>query len=68
MSQPINSPEDLQRAVDEFNRLSGASDGSPDAKRRSELEGQIKAFYAQGKQDLATGRPRASEATEAKGS
>ena len=58
MSQPINSPEELQRAVEEFQRLSSAADGSAEAKRRSELDGQIKAYYAQGKQDLATGRPR----------
>ena len=57
MSKPIETPEDLQRAVDEFNRLGTAADGSPEAKRRSELDGQIKAFYAQGKHDLATGRP-----------
>jgi hypothetical protein len=60
VSQPINSPDELQRAVEEFNRLSTAADGSPEAKRRSELEGQIKAYYAQGKEDLATGRPRSN--------
>lgn len=61
MSQPITSPEELERAVDEFNRLSSAADGSPEAKRRSELDGQIKAYYVQSKGELATGRPPRSD-------
>ena len=55
-AMPINSPSDLEKAVQEFQRLRDAPADSPDAARRDEIDAEIKAYYAQHAGDLETGR------------
>ncbi|WP_448205037.1 hypothetical protein [Azospirillum sp. sgz302134] len=54
----IETERDLERAVAEFQRLSDAPAGSPDERRRRELDAEIKAFYVQHTDDLRVGKPR----------
>ncbi|MBP2294734.1 hypothetical protein [Azospirillum rugosum] len=55
---PINNERDLERAVEEFQRLSDAPAGSPDERRRRELDAEIKAFYVQNMDELRVAKPR----------
>jgi hypothetical protein len=57
----INSQQELERAVAEFQRLAEAPEGSSSEQRRRELDAEIKAFYAQCSEELRPGRPRSSE-------
>ena len=43
---PISSTEDLEKAMQEFQRLRDASDDSPEGRRRMELDAEIKAYDA----------------------
>jgi hypothetical protein len=43
---PINSTEEFEKAMQEFSRLTDAPADSPDARRRDELDAEIKAYYA----------------------
>jgi len=43
---PISSTEDLEKAMQEFQRLRDAPDDSPDGRRRMELDAEIKAYDA----------------------
>lgn len=43
---PINSSEELEKAMQEFQRLRDAPDNSSDGKRRMELDAEIKAYDA----------------------
>lgn len=54
---PINSDQDLERAVQEFQRLSDAPDESEEGRRRSVLDADIKEYYAQCANTLRPGKP-----------
>lgn len=54
---PIRSAEDLERAMQEYQALSEASEDSPEGRRRAELDAEIKAFSATSGRELAKGRP-----------
>ncbi|CAO3445732.1 hypothetical protein [Azospirillum sp.] len=54
---PINSDQDLERAVQEFQRLSDAPEESEEGRRRSVLDADIKAYYAQCANTLRPGKP-----------
>jgi hypothetical protein len=43
---PISSTEDLEKAMQEFQRLRDAPDDSPDGRRRMELDAEIRAYDA----------------------
>jgi hypothetical protein len=43
---PISSTEDLEKAMQEFQRLRDAPDDSPEGRRRMELDAEIKAYDA----------------------
>ena len=43
---PISSTEDLEKAMQEFQRLRDAPDDSPEGRRRLELDAEIKAYDA----------------------
>ncbi|MBP2227516.1 hypothetical protein [Azospirillum agricola] len=55
---PISSEQDLERAVEEFQRLSDAPDESKEGERRRVLDADIKAYYAQCSDALRPGKPR----------
>lgn len=55
---PINTERDLERAVEEFQRLSDAPAGSQEERRRRELDAEIKAFYVQNMDELRVAKPR----------
>jgi hypothetical protein len=44
----IETPEQLEAALGEYQRLRDAPDGSASARRRAELDAEIKAYYALG--------------------
>ena len=44
---PINSTQEFEKAMAEFQRLSEAADDTPDGRRRAELDAEIKAYEAQ---------------------
>ncbi|WP_207478617.1 hypothetical protein [Arenibaculum pallidiluteum] len=52
---PINSPDELAKAVQEFQRLRDAPPDSPDAARRDAVDAEIKTYYAQHAADLEKG-------------
>ena len=54
---PINSDQDLERAVQEFQRLSDAPDESEEGRRRSVLDADIKVYYAKCANTLRPGKP-----------
>ncbi|WP_207462254.1 hypothetical protein [Azospirillum sp. SYSU D00513] len=54
---PINSEQDLESAVAEFQRLADAPDGSPDGQRRMELDAEIKAYYVQCSDEMRAAKP-----------
>lgn len=55
---PINSQSELERAVAEFQTLTDASAESEQGRRRSVLDADIKAYYAQCSDALRPGKPR----------
>ncbi len=55
---PINSENELERAVAEFQRLADAPDESEPGRRRRVLDADIKAYYAQCSDALRPGKPR----------
>lgn len=54
---PINSERELEHAVAEFQRLKDAPADSPDARRRRELDADIKAYYQRCANSMRPGRP-----------
>jgi hypothetical protein len=44
---PINSTEEFEKAMQEFQRLSTAKDDTPEGRRRAELDADIKAYNAE---------------------
>ncbi len=54
---PINSDRELERAVSEFQRLTDAPADSPDARRRRELDADIKDYYQRCSNEMRPGRP-----------
>lgn len=54
---PINSQDELERAVQEFQTLSDAADESQEGKRRQVLDADIKAYYAQCSDAMRPGKP-----------
>ncbi|HYG91532.1 MAG TPA: hypothetical protein VD978_35360 [Azospirillum sp.] len=54
---PINSERELERAVAEFQRLTDAPADSPEARRRRELDADIKDYYQRSANSLRPGRP-----------
>lgn len=57
MTRPIRSEAELEQAVQEYQRLKDAPEGSAQAARRDELDAEIKAYYVQHAQDLRKGKP-----------
>jgi len=55
---PITSESDLERAVEEFHRLTDAPEDSEGGERRRVLDADIKAYYAQCSDELRPGKPR----------
>ncbi len=55
---PITNERDLERAVDEFQRLAEAPAESEQGRRRRVLDADIKAYYATCSDALRPGRPR----------
>jgi hypothetical protein len=53
----IRNAEDLERAMQEYQKLSEAPADSPEGRRRTEIGAQISAFNATSRQDLTKGRP-----------
>lgn len=54
---PINNERELERAVTEFQRLNETPADSPDARRRRELDADIKAYYQRCSNEMRPGRP-----------
>lgn len=54
---PIRDEAELERAMQEYHKLRDAPAGSPEARRRDEVDAEIKAFSMQNMQDLAKGKP-----------
>lgn len=54
---PISSERELERAVAEFQRLNDAPADSPDARRRRELDADIKDYYQRCSNEMRPGRP-----------
>ena len=54
---PINNDSELERAVAEFQRLTDAPADSPDARRRRELDADIKDYYQRCSNEMRPGRP-----------
>lgn len=58
---PIETEQDFENAMQEYQRLKGAP-ASPEAERRlRELDGEITAFNARSMQDLAKGKPKRTD-------
>lgn len=53
----IRSTAELERALHEFQSLEKAQAGSPDAKRRDDLDAAIKAYYAKHGKEIEKGKP-----------
>lgn len=53
----IENVTELEQAVQEFQRLRDAPEHSPSARRRAELDAEIKAYYARHTDDLRKARP-----------
>ncbi|WP_042691859.1 hypothetical protein [Azospirillum sp. B506] len=53
----IESEQDLERAVQEFQSLGDAPDGSEEGRRRSVLDADIKAYYARCANTMRPGKP-----------
>ncbi len=53
----IRTEQDLERAVQEFQRLRNAPAESADGRRRTELDAEIKAYYLANAEDLRVAKP-----------
>lgn len=60
---PIGSDAELEKALEEFHRLSDAGDGTPGAKRRDELNAEIQQYYVTNSNRLRAAKPE-SDPTE----
>jgi hypothetical protein len=54
----IRSNAELERALHELQGLEKARAGSPEAKRRDDLDAAIKAYYAKHGKEIEKGKPR----------
>ncbi|MFM2044562.1 MAG: hypothetical protein RLY86_3138 [Pseudomonadota bacterium] len=54
---PIRNDQELERAVQEFQRLRAEPDDSPDGRRRQDLDAEIKAYYLQHGESLRPAKP-----------
>lgn len=54
---PINSENELERAVAEFQRLADEPAGSAGERRRRELDADIKVYYAQCGHEMRRAKP-----------
>lgn len=54
---PIGSDQELEQAVQEFQSLRHAPDGSGEGRRRQELDAEIKAYYQTHAEDLRPAKP-----------
>ena len=54
---PINNDRELERAVAEFQRLNETPADSPEARRRRELDADIKDYYQRCSNAMRPGRP-----------
>lgn len=57
----IRTTAELERAIHEFQGLEKAEPGSPEAKRRDDLEAAIEAYYAQNRGTIEKGKPRRAD-------
>ncbi|WP_199231495.1 hypothetical protein [Azospirillum sp. TSO35-2] len=57
---PITSERELERAVQEFQRLADAPEESADGRRRRDLDADIKAYYATCADTLRPAKPPAT--------
>ncbi|CAO3418882.1 hypothetical protein [Azospirillum doebereinerae] len=55
---PITSEQDLERAMEEFQRLTDAPEDSEQGERRRVLDADIKAYYVQHSDELRPAKPR----------
>lgn len=53
----ITTGTELERAVREYDRLKDAADGTPEARRRDELNAAISLYYLDHKDELRKGKP-----------
>lgn len=54
---PIRDERELEQAVQEFQKLRNATDGSPEGRRRADIDADIKAFYAANAESMRKGKP-----------
>ncbi|WP_431856410.1 hypothetical protein [Azospirillum sp.] len=54
---PITNDRELERAVAEFQRLNETPADSPEARRRRELDADIKDYYQRCSNEMRPGRP-----------
>ncbi|WP_162937360.1 hypothetical protein [Indioceanicola profundi] len=54
---PIETEQDLERAVQEFQQLRDAPDDSDQGRRKQELDAEIKAYYLQHAEDMRAAKP-----------
>lgn len=54
---PINDERELESAMEEFQRLNETPADSPEARRRRELDADIKDYYMRNANDMRPGRP-----------
>lgn len=54
----IRTAAELERAIHEFQSLEKAEPGSPEAKRRDDIEAAIQAYYAQHRGEIEKGKPK----------
>lgn len=59
---PIETEAELERAVAEFQRLSGAPAGSADERRWRELDAEIKVYALSHPREMSPGKPEGSVA------
>jgi hypothetical protein len=59
---PIRDESELERAMQEYHELRHAPAGSPEARRRDEIDAEIKAYSMQHMHELTKGRPHDTEA------
>lgn len=57
---PIRDEAELERAMQEYHKLRDAPAGSPQARRRDEIDAEIKAFSMQHMHEMAKGKPDAA--------
>lgn len=54
---PINSERELEQAVAEFQRLADVPEDSAEARRRRELDADIKSYFVRCSNDMKRGKP-----------